>query len=210
MDLLNRLGCGSCLLSPLDVQNAAGRVFLIIIRCQNPCFPYRLFKSILNAATIIITHASGDLRMHPSGGCRWHSAGRAAGGSGVKKRPHNRPLGRMQARLSYGRKWHASRVKKRIGRRQRAPHNTWKTLASPHLPRRRHANRAQRFSLSKREQKKQQWSETGGPERTHLSLRHFTPELFFTECDKCGVKPESPREEFKLPRNAGSISEHLR
>lgn len=61
--------------------------------------------------------------------------------------------------------------------------------------------------LSQARAKIQQWSETGGSDRTHLSLRHFTRELFFTEC---GVKPESPGEEFKLPRNTGSISEHPR
>lgn len=69
------------------------------------------------------------------------------------------------------------------------------------------------FSPSKaraKPQKKPQWSETGGADRTHLSLRHFKRELFFTECEKWGIKPESPGEEFKLPRNTGSISEHLR
>lgn len=53
---------------------------------------------------------------------------------------------------------------------------------------------AHRYFLQMQEQKKLQWSEPGGTNDTHLSLRHFTRELFSTKLGKNKVKPEGPRE----------------
>lgn len=121
----------------------------------------------------ILPAAPSDIHQYAQWRGKWHI-----------KRPHNRPLRRTQGHLWC--KQTKILLKGHVTYTQRRVKYTWKvadektlpqTLASLHLPRRRHRNRALLFPQMREQEKKKkklQWSELDGTDGTHLSLRHFT------------------------------------